>query len=98
MAKRPINVKAANRVRKAFRTPLEGYINPVRWLRDRGHAQTAGEARKIILAKRLKINSHPVGLAEAVVEEADGTRVKQTFVVDIPVKEFHSGVPTVVPA
>lgn len=99
MAKRPINEKRAARMRKAMtRKPLPGYIDLVKWLRQHGHAQTAGAARDLILDKRVKIDSHVVGVATEPRLDAAG-KVKDTEVVDryIPVERFK-GVVRVVAA
>lgn len=63
MSHRPINEKRAARMRKAMtRKPLPAYVDLVKWLRSRGHAQTGGAARDLILAGRLMSDSHKVGI------------------------------------
>lgn len=65
MSHRPTRVKQANRMRKRLRRrPLARYMNLVEWLRDRGHAQTAGAARKMLTEGRVKSESHIVGRRE----------------------------------
>lgn len=62
MSKRDITAKKLYRLRKQLaRQPLPAYINLIEWLQDHRHAQTAGAARKLLLAGRVKVDSHPVG-------------------------------------
>lgn len=79
MARRPIRKKQAARLRKALtRHPLPAYIDLVKWLKTHGHAQTTGEARKLILAGRVKSNANAIGLIRNVpVRQADGSIKKQ---------------------
>jgi hypothetical protein len=65
MSSRPIEQKQRRRVAKLLRrTPLPAYIDLIEWLKDRGHAQTTGEAKKIILDGRVKADSHVLGIAK----------------------------------
>lgn len=64
MAKRPILKKQANRVRKALRSQLPAYIDLIQYLKDRGYANTTGEAEAIILAGRVRSESHKLGIAK----------------------------------
>lgn len=41
---------------------LPRYLNLIHWLEDHGHAETAGEARKLVKEKRVRHESHPVGV------------------------------------
>lgn len=71
MSSRPIEHKKRKRVAKIFRrTPLPAYIDLVQWLIDHGHARTKREARDIILAKRVKAESHTLGVQKASVPSA----------------------------
>lgn len=65
MSRRPILKKRANKVRKALRGELPAYLDLVQYLKDRGHAQTTGEAEKIILAGRVRSESHKLGITQA---------------------------------
>lgn len=68
MSHRPIRVKAANRLRKQlYRQPIDANIDLVQWLKDRHHASTTAEAEKIILAGRVKHESHVIGRATGMV-------------------------------
>lgn len=83
MSRRPIAEKRAARVRKAMtRKPLPAYIDLVKWVRAHGHAQTGGAARDLILAKRLKVDSHVVGVATEQRPDATGTKMEDVEVVD----------------
>ncbi len=54
--------KKLRRLRKAVnRRPLPAYIDLVRWLKDRGHAQTTGGANRLLVAGRVRSDSHTVG-------------------------------------
>lgn len=64
MSKRPILTKRANRLRKAMRRSPDGYIDLVDYLKSRGHAQTTGEAEAIILAGRVRSESHKLGIGK----------------------------------
>ena len=54
--------KKLNRLRKATRVPLPAHFDLVDWLKDRRHAQTTGEANRLILAGRVRNGSHVVGV------------------------------------
>lgn len=64
MSHRPILKKRANKLRKAFRAELPAFIDLVGYLKLRGYAGTTGEAEQIILAKRVKSESHVLGVAK----------------------------------
>lgn len=64
MSKRPIQDKKLRRLKKALRPSTPSFINLIEWLRDRGYAQTAGEARKLLLDGKVKVESHTVGRVE----------------------------------
>lgn len=64
MAKRPINVKKARRVRKAFRSTPPAFLDLIQYLKDRRLAQTTGEAERIILAGRVRADSHKLGITK----------------------------------
>lgn len=51
-------------MRALTRKPLPAYIDLVQWLIDHGHAKTKKAARDIILADRVKANSHTLGVGE----------------------------------
>lgn len=68
-------------MRKAMtRRPLLSRIDLVDWLRVRGHAQTGGAARDMILDGRVMSESHVVGIATEPRLQPDGT-VRDTKVV-----------------
>lgn len=50
------------RLRKALRRSLPAYFDIYQWLRDRRYADTTGQARAIVMDKRLRSESHVVGL------------------------------------
>jgi hypothetical protein len=63
MSKRPIEAKQRRRVAKALRRqPVPAYFDLITWLMDHGHASTKRQARKLILAKRVRANSHVLGV------------------------------------
>lgn len=65
MAHRPIRRKQANRLRKALRREIPAHIDLIAFLRDRGFAQTAGAARNIILAGRVRAGDDTLGIVTA---------------------------------
>jgi hypothetical protein len=62
-------------------TPLTSYIDLIDWLKTRGYAQTTGEARRIILARRVRSESHPLGVRKVSQLSAQG-KVEDVEVVD----------------
>lgn len=75
MSHRSILKKKANRVRKMMRQTPDAYIDLVVWLKQHRYAQTTGEAERIILARRVRSESHVVGITKGRVPK-DSTRVK----------------------
>jgi hypothetical protein len=71
MSSRPILKKKAARVRKALRKELPAYVDLFRWLKDRGHAQTSGDCRKLLLDGRVKSESHTVGIVTVQTEKGE---------------------------
>lgn len=68
MAKRPTHAKKMRRLRKALnrQTPI-AFIDLVDWLKTRGHAQTTGEARELLVDGKVRVGSHAVGRQKALV-------------------------------
>jgi hypothetical protein len=65
---RPVEQKKRRRVAKAVRRQkLPAYFDLFQWLIDRGHAKSRREARELVLAKRVKADSHVIGVAEETV-------------------------------
>lgn len=64
MSKRPINTKRARRVRKLLRKELPAYIDLIHWLKVRRYAGTTGEAERLILAGRVRSESHKLGIGK----------------------------------
>lgn len=66
MSHRPIEQKKRRRIAKELRRePLPARIDLVQWLMDRGHAKTKRQARELILAKRVRSDSHTLGVTTA---------------------------------
>lgn len=66
MSHRSITDKKLNRLRKAVnRRPLPAYVDLVAWLKDRRYARSTGEAESLILAGRVKSDSHVIGITKA---------------------------------
>lgn len=65
MSHRPTRRKAANRLRKIMRNTPPLKLDLVQWLIDRGHAQTKGAARKLILDGKVRHESHVLGRVQA---------------------------------
>lgn len=64
MSHRSRDAKRIRRLEKALRRTPNTYIDLVTWLKDRRHAQTTGEALKILEAGRVRNGSHVVGRVE----------------------------------
>ncbi len=62
MSHRPTSAKKIRRLRKALRRSLPAHIDLIDWLKTRGYAQTTGEARKIILDRHVRSESHVLGI------------------------------------
>lgn len=98
MSHRPIEAKKRRRVAKAFkRKQLPAYFDLVEFLVRKGHAASPREARALILAGRVKSDSHVIGKGKQLVLGPLGT-IEEVEVVDphVPVAA-RNGV-TVVPA
>ena len=61
MSKRPIRRKQANRLRHALRRTPDQYRDLVSWLVSRGHAPSRRAARELILAGKVRYESHKLG-------------------------------------
>ena len=72
MSHRPLQTKKLNRLRKALRQEHPRYIDLVHWLKVHRHADTTGQAHKLILAHRVRSESHPVGLQTVPTLTAEG--------------------------
>lgn len=68
-------------MRRALRKGrLPAFIDLVDWLIERGHAQTVGGAQKLILAGRVRVDSHPIGVHTLELRGPDG-KLKPTKLV-----------------
>ncbi len=66
MSHRPVAAKQARRMRKALsQRPLQAQINLLEYLVDRRLAPSRRAAREMILAKRVVVDSHPLGIGQA---------------------------------
>lgn len=88
MSHRPIEEKKRRRVAKALRrTPLPAYFNLIKWLIDHGHARNPREAREVILARRVKSDSHVIGVEKLPWLDPAGNETEKDFVFEhIPVE------------
>ncbi len=77
MAKRPIKDKQIARLRKAInRHALPSYVDLVWWLKSRRYADTTGQALRLMLDGKVRIDSHVVG-RERVERIINGQTVEQ---------------------
>lgn len=83
MSKRPIIDKQLNRLRKSTRHKLPAHFDLVQWLKDRNHAQTTGEAERLILAGRVRSGSHKIGVFEVDQQQLDGSVKKVPTILTI---------------
>lgn len=72
MSHRPINQKKLNKLRRALRLALPVHFDLVDWLKMRRHAQTTGEANRLILDGRVRNGSHRIGVEKMPVMRPDG--------------------------
>jgi hypothetical protein len=63
LSHRPTDAKKVARLRKLLRRELPRYIDLVQWLKDRGYASTTGQAKAMMLDRRVKADSHVVGIS-----------------------------------
>ncbi len=80
MSKRPIAEKKRRRVAKTLRrAELPRYFDIVQWLLDHEYATTKRQARELLLADKVRSNSHPlgteVGLRDGKVQKLVNSRV-----------------------
>lgn len=81
MSKRPPEQKKRRRVTKALRRkPLARYFDIVQWLVDHDHASTRKQARELLLADKVRSDSHPLGTRVGPVANPDGTVTTRKFV------------------
>lgn len=70
-------------MRKAMRQTPKGFLDLFQWLEDRGYADTRGQARTLILHKRVRSESHVVGITDVTLETPRGretTRMPEQFI------------------
>lgn len=79
-ARNTLEAKRGRRNRKLFRRELPAYLNLIDWLQDHRYAQTAGGARTLIRNKRVKSESHVVGLVKATNARGDQLEFVQPHV------------------
>lgn len=60
-ARNTLEAKRARRARKNFRKVLPAFLDLTDWLKDHGHAQTSGEASRLMVAGKVKADSHTIG-------------------------------------
>ncbi len=98
MASRPIEAKQRRRAAKALRRQSPpAFIDLVQWLKDRRYARTTGEANRIILAKRVMADSHPLGIKRVPTLLPNQT-IKEQDVVSPLIPAAHRGRIVVLPA
>lgn len=73
--------KKLRRLRKVLRRSLPAYFDLYEWLETRGYADTSGQCRALVLAGRLKSESHTVGIVEGVESSAAG-RLEKVRVIE----------------
>lgn len=82
MSKRTIVSKRMARLRKEFnRTPLPAYLDLINWTKDHSDATTNQQAIKLILAGKVKSESHVIGITEENQWDVTGTKVEKVKVV-----------------
>lgn len=82
MSKRSSASKKLARLRKEFnRTPLPAFIDLINWVKDHSDATTNQQAIKLILAGKVKSESHTIGIAEETRLDVTGTKTEKVKVV-----------------
>lgn len=77
MSHRPIEAKQMRRLRKTLnRRPLPAWIDLVWWLKSNRYASTTGQAIRLMLDGKVRMESHVVG-RERVERFVDGQTVEQ---------------------
>jgi len=63
VSKRPIQQKKIKKLERALRKAgaPQASIDLIDWLKTRSHAQTTGEAVRLLLAGKVRVDSHVVG-------------------------------------
>lgn len=79
-------IRRSGRIRKALRRTPPAYFDLVQWLRDRKYARTNKEARELILAKRVKADSHALGVGEQFVYTPEGPKMVEVVMPHVPVE------------
>jgi hypothetical protein len=78
-------------MRKAMlRKPLPAFIDPVHWLLQRRIVKTHGAARDLILAGRLKAESHTVGITTVERQQPNGKVEETKVVARVPAAMRHT--------
>lgn len=79
-------IRALRRALRKGRLPAK--IDLVHWLKLHGHAQTSGEARRLLLSGRVKSESHPLGVRIVDIFNDDGKLDHKQKVLDqfVPAK------------
>ncbi len=86
MSRRPIEAKKRRRVARAIRSrPLPAYFDLVEWLVSREHAPTKRVAREMILAKRVRANSHVLGVGKDAKGEFIAPHVSTDLMADVTI-------------
>lgn len=80
MSKRPSRDKKIRRLRKALRRTPTAYLDLIDWLETHGYADTAGQARTIILAGRVKRDSHTLGIATITMPDGSEHKMAERYV------------------
>lgn len=80
MSHRPTSRKQVARLRKALRRTPDAYIDLIHWLKLRGHAQTTGQAKQLLIDGKVRSNSHPVGRTRLQLTEEDHIWLPDRFV------------------
>lgn len=80
MSHRPTQTKKLRRLRKALRQTPPAHIDLRQWLRLRGYADTNAGADRLILARKVKSESHTLGIINLPVRKPDGKIEDMDFV------------------
>lgn len=85
MGKGDRNRQPARRVRRALRRTPDRYFDLIQWLLDHRHASTRKQAKDLILARRVKADSHALGVAKRPVQTPNGIEEIDVILPHVPI-------------
>ena len=92
MSHRPSHRKKIKRLRKMMRVTLPTHFDLVDYLKLHRHAQTTGEANRLILGGKVRNGSHTIGIEKVMVgEDANGVPQFEEVVKRVQPAKYKNG-------